>query len=119
MSATAKIATLVIDCAEPRRLADFYAAMLGVPIGQDSDDYVALDGGPVPLAFQRIDGYRAPVWPDQPKHTHFDLTVTDLDAAVKTLVVAGATQPDFQPGDGDWIVLADPEGHVFCVMAEG
>ncbi|WP_160330419.1 VOC family protein [Sphaerimonospora mesophila] len=29
----------------------------------------------------------------------------------------GATKPQFQPGDG-WIVLADPEGHLFCVCPE-
>jgi hypothetical protein len=33
-------------------------------------------------------------------------------------VTLGATKPDFQPGGGDWIVLQDPEGHLFC-LAEG
>jgi len=28
----------------------------------------------------------------------------------------GATRPQFQPGDGDWTVLADPAGHVFCLV---
>jgi predicted enzyme related to lactoylglutathione lyase len=119
MSTTAKISTLTIDCADPRSLAQFYAPLLGTPIDQSSADYVTLAGGAVQLAFQRIDGYKAPAWPDEQKHTHLDLTVPDLDAAVEALLASGATRPEFQPGDGDWIVLADPEGHVFCVMAEG
>ena len=37
-----------------------------------------------------------------------------METAVKELLDLGATRPDHQPGDG-WVVLADPEGHVFCV----
>lgn len=29
--------------------------------------------------------------------------------------VGGAIKPDFQPGEGRWTVLADPEGHLFCI----
>ncbi len=32
------------------------------------------------------------------------------------LVAAGATRPEFQPGDG-WVVLTDPAGHPFCISA--
>ncbi|WP_425551018.1 VOC family protein [Actinoallomurus oryzae] len=28
-----------------------------------------------------------------------------------------ATKPDFQPGEGRRTVLADPEGHPFCIAA--
>ncbi|CCH29766.1 hypothetical protein BN6_24520 [Saccharothrix espanaensis DSM 44229] len=24
-------------------------------------------------------------------------------------------KPDFEPGDGNWLLLADPEGHLFCI----
>jgi len=31
--------------------------------------------------------------------------------------VLGATRPGFQPGDS-WVVLTDPEGHAFCLVAD-
>jgi hypothetical protein len=34
------------------------------------------------------------------------------------LLALGATRPEFQPGNGDWVVLADPAGHVFCLVPE-
>jgi hypothetical protein len=37
---------------------------------------------------------------------------------VAELVAAGAKQPEFQPGDGAWVVLTDPAGHPFC-LAKG
>lgn len=117
MSTHAAFGTLIIDCADPNSLADFYANLLGLKVDERSEDYVTLPGGPIPLAFQRVEGYRAPAWPEENKHTHFDLAVVDVDAAVAELLAAGATRPDFQPGKEDWTVLADPEGHVFCLSA--
>ena len=38
-------------------------------------------------------------------------------AAVKLhRATVGLPRPDFQPGGGDWVVLADPEGHLFCLL---
>jgi predicted enzyme related to lactoylglutathione lyase len=63
----------------------------------------------------RVDGYQPPSWPDTAKHVHLDFTVTDLDDAAEELLAIGASRPDFQPGEGKWIVLTDPEGHPFCL----
>jgi hypothetical protein len=30
-------------------------------------------------------------------------------------VKLGAVKPDFQPDEASYVVLADPEGHLFCV----
>ncbi|GGP71186.1 hypothetical protein GCM10010185_50320 [Saccharothrix coeruleofusca] len=67
------------------------------------------------IGFQRVAGYAGPGWPDDRKHAHLDFTVGDVDQAVERLVALGATKPDFQPGAGKWVVLADPEGHLLCV----
>ena len=34
-------------------------------------------------------------------------------------VVVRATRPGFQPGGDSWVVLTDPEGHAFCLVAGG
>lgn len=118
MSALAKITTIVIDCAGPGPLAEFYRAVTGWEITYRDDDCVQLgNGSPIQLGFQRVEGYQPPSWPDAAKHAHLDLKVTDLDRAVKEVLAAGATRPEFQPGGDEWVVLADPEGHPFCLIA--
>jgi predicted enzyme related to lactoylglutathione lyase len=111
----AELTTVVLDCADPAALAAFYGEALGWEVTYSDDDTVQL-GGPVGLGFQRVEGYRGPGWPDAAKHAHLDLRVDDLDRAVKEFTGLGATKPDFQPGGGDWVVLADPEGHLFCLV---
>ena len=113
-----KLATVILDSADPGKLAEFYRSATGWDVTYNDDDFVFLgDGGPVQLGVQRLEGYEGPGWPDDRKHAHLDFTVEDVPAAVERLVAAGATKPDFQPGDGNWTVLADPEGHLFCLSA--
>jgi predicted enzyme related to lactoylglutathione lyase len=111
----AQLSTVVIDCADPRKLAAFYQDVTGWEIGYADDDFVYLGSGPVQLAFQRIANYQGPKWPDDAKHAHLDLRTADIERTANDLLKKGATRPDFQPGEGKWIVMADPEGHVFCL----
>jgi predicted enzyme related to lactoylglutathione lyase len=117
MSATAELTTIVIDCADPDRLAGFYRAVTGWDVAYRDDQMVQLgNGGPIGLGFQRIAGYQSPAWPDDAKHAHLDLAVADLDASVAAVLAAGASRPEFQPGGDEWVVLLDPEGHPFCLI---
>ncbi|WP_433444289.1 VOC family protein [Nonomuraea sp. CA-141351] len=113
---TTTLTSIVIDCADPAALAGFYAKATGWQVGSGDDDFVGLEGGPVSIAFQRIDGYQGPGWPDGGKHVHLEFKVPDVEAAMKELAGLGATVPGFQPGGADWTVLIDPEGHPFCIM---
>ncbi|NUP21531.1 MAG: VOC family protein [Nonomuraea sp.] len=113
---TATISSIVIDCADPVALAGFYAKATGGQLAESDADFATVTGGPVQLAFQRLDGYQGPGWPNGGKHLHLDLTVPDVEAAKRELAALGATVPDEQPGGDDWTVLLDPEGHPFCVM---
>ena len=106
-----QLSTIVIDCADPKKLAGFYKAALGLEITYSDDDFVYLGDR---LAFQRVANYRGPSWPDDGKHAHLDLQVDDLSQA-EELIKLGATRPDFQPGGDKWVVLRDPEGHPFCL----
>jgi predicted enzyme related to lactoylglutathione lyase len=119
MPVSPKLAAIVIDCADPVKLAEFYRLATGWEITHaDADSAQLSDGGAVGLSLQRIDGYQGPGWPDDAKHCHLDLTSSDVDESVRALLAAGAVKPDFQPGGAEWTVLADPEGHLVCVCAE-
>lgn len=112
-----RITTVILDSADPAKLAEFYRSALGWEPSYSDDTYVFLGTKDAArLGFQKVEGYRGPSWPEERVHAHVDFEVTDVAEAVATFVSLGATKPDHQPGGDDWTVLLDPEGHPFCVM---
>ena len=119
MSAIAKMRAVVLDCPEPRALAEFYRSLVGGEITHADDDWVNLrDGGTVLLSFQRAADYRPPVWPsaENPQQFHLDVTVEDVDETEPRVLALGARRAETQPGiDEKWRVYLDPVGHPFCL----
>jgi catechol 2,3-dioxygenase-like lactoylglutathione lyase family enzyme len=122
--AVGRLDTVVLDCADPLALAEFYAGLLGQQIAGDGDDsWQSLqgDGTGVTLAFQRATSYAPPQWPDgPPQQLHLDLTVDDFVAAHRGALALGATplSPTTDPEAGrtsGFRVYADPAGHPFCL----
>jgi predicted enzyme related to lactoylglutathione lyase len=112
----ATVTTVVLDCADPGSLAEFYRGLTGGEITYSDPDFATLGiGGPVQLAFQRVEDHQPAPWPGGQGNTHLDLEVADLDQAIADVLALGASRPEFQPGEGKWVVLADPAGHVFCL----
>jgi predicted enzyme related to lactoylglutathione lyase len=109
----------VVDCPDPRALAAFYAAVLGLQVTQDGDDWVAI--GPEPgvrvLAFQRATTWVPPRWPDPeyPQQLHLDIRVDDVDAAEREVLALGATRAKAERESG-FRVFLDPVGHPFCLL---
>jgi predicted enzyme related to lactoylglutathione lyase len=121
---------VVLDCPDPQALGAFYARILDWKIEDGSDaDWVTLEppGGRVSperpdgraaLAFQRIDNYQPPTWPEgaRPQNFHLDFAVLDIDAAEPAVLAAGATVHEHQPSEsGSFRVYLDPAGHPFCL----
>ncbi|MER0443936.1 VOC family protein [Streptomyces sp. Edi4] len=118
MSVLKQLSTVVVNCADPGALAAFYHKATGWEITHSDQDSVSLgSGASIQLAFVRVDGYETPGWPDGTTYVHLDFTVSDVEAAAEELLNLGASRPVFQPGEGQWIVLTDPEGHPFCLTA--
>jgi predicted enzyme related to lactoylglutathione lyase len=118
-----RLRSVVLDCPYARALAVFYASLLGGRAQTSDPNWceVFLEEPPLKLAFQRVDGYRAPEWPaGLPQQLHLDLTVSDLAAASRRAVSLGATvlSGPVQEDGGAFIVHADPAGHPFCLFAE-
>jgi hypothetical protein len=87
-----ELAGVGIDCADPAELAAFYSALLELPIRSvDADTaWVGTEtGGPMSqVLFQRVEGYKAPRWPDpaSPQQLHLDVTVAGGDVFVSGTV---------------------------------
>lgn len=113
-----RLDTVVIDCPDPRALADFYGELLGMHLVKDEGDRVTVrtDSDAPSVAFQQVADHRPPQWPDpaRPPQVHFDVRVDDMDVAEQRALAAGATR---LPGDGpEFRVFADPAGHPFCLV---
>ncbi|MET7330511.1 VOC family protein [Nonomuraea sp. NPDC005650] len=120
MSGIAEFRTVVLDCPDPRGLAEFYSRLLGWPVTYADDEWVVVSDGGAPkrVAFQLAPDFRPPTWPDpeRPQQLHLDFTVADLDKAEKQVLEIGATKHGHQPcDDGSFRVYLDPAGHPFCL----
>jgi len=117
MTAIASLSAIALDCREPRKVAEFYSAVLDVPIVRDEPDWVQLDAiGGVGLAFQFAPDHVPPQWPsaEHPQQMHLDLDVADLDEGEAAVVALGARKHEHQPGK-TFRVFLDPAGHPFCL----
>ncbi|MER6124612.1 VOC family protein [Streptomyces sp. NPDC001795] len=106
---------IVMDCADPERLAAFWSDLVGVPIKTRWRQYVILepteDGAPA-LAFQRVGEAKT-----GKNRAHVDLTVADLGAATRHALTLGALVIDESTEDGVTArVMADPEGNECCLV---
>ena len=108
--------SVVVDCEDPVRLAEFWRAALDYRIVFQSHDIIdiAPDQGRFPgIEFVRTDDHvrrKSPV--------HIDLNPDDQQSEVARLMSLGARRADVgQPADASWVVLEDPEGNAFCVLA--
>jgi Glyoxalase-like domain len=122
-----KLTELAIDCADPHALARFWCSVLDYEIQDGDDDGTVTIGsplvpdgrdrmGPVPptLTFAQV-----PEVKTVKNRLHLDVNPTDRDQAdeVRRLLDLGARPADVGQGDESWVVLADPEGNEFCVLA--
>ena len=110
------IGSVVIDCNDFDAMSAFWAEALHyVPREPAEDDWVVLrdpDGSHVNVSLQQI-----PEKASQKNRLHFDLYTTDQAGEVERLLGIGARLHPREPEPGeDFLVLADPEGNLFCVI---
>jgi hypothetical protein len=124
---TSKFTELAIDCADPGGLARFWCSVLGYEVQGQDDETVTIGSpdvpegknrrGPVPptLTFARVSEGKT-----GKNRLHLDVNATDRkqEEEVRRLLDLGARHADVgQAGEESWVVLADPEGNEFCVLA--
>ena len=120
-----------LDAEDGPALAEFWRMFLGLSyrLGQgltDDPGFIVIDGedGSPKLAIQQVESLPRATWPrgDVPAQAHLDLVVPDRAAQsrhVARAVELGAEVLDDRSADGHdpLVVLADPAGHPFCVIA--
>ena len=114
---TSKLTQVAIDCANPRRLAEFWAAVLGYEITEEDDEVVSLEAPD--RSPPGLDLIAVPEPKSVKNRLHLDLSPRDRDQGeeVERILELGATRIDIGQGDVSWFVLADPEGNEFCVLS--
>ncbi len=115
---------VIVDCAEPRRQAEFWAAVLAAEVRERNPDEFVVSGSPqvtTPLYFMKV-----PEPAVAKNRLHLDvITEGSMSDEVDRLVGLGArvvevrTDPDDYENPDTWTVLEDPEGNVFCVTSTG
>jgi hypothetical protein len=113
---TGPIATVVVDCADPRAMARFWGDAMDWTLLKMTDDNAVLRSakgvGPY-LQFLRTPEVKTG-W----NRVHLDVRPypgDDPEAEVARLRTLGATAIEL---DVAWTVLADPEGNEFCLLAQ-
>jgi Glyoxalase-like domain len=116
-----RIQCVVIDCADPHGLARFWAAALGWRVTFSSDAECALEppeGSPEADVSPDLLFVKVPDEKVVKNRLHLDLRPADQQVTVDRLLTLGATHAEIgQTGEEPWVVLADPEGNEFCVLA--
>ncbi len=115
------VGSVVLTAADSGRSAGFWREALGYVGHPDAPEFL------VPPEWQPPSRVRADhkdgvhVHLDRGDRMHVDLWVeqgSDLESEVERLVSLGARRVEWSyPDDADHVVLADPDGNLFCVCA--
>jgi predicted enzyme related to lactoylglutathione lyase len=108
---------VVIDCADPLRLAGFWASATGYTV-RDSDERWAWILDPkdsrIEIGFQRV-----PEPKSGKNRVHLDLHTPDEEAEAERIEALGGTRLRRSDNPEDiFIVFADPEGNEFCIVRD-
>lgn len=116
---------IVVDCHQPRQLAEFWCAVLDYKVIEQQDDVVEIaDWEPAVEAIRErpvaptLVFARVPESKTVKNRLHIDVSPIDRerDEEVERLLGLGARHVDIGQGEQRWVVLADPEGNEFCVL---
>ncbi|MEX3100218.1 MULTISPECIES: VOC family protein [unclassified Streptomyces] len=103
------IGSIVLNVSDIRRASDFWSRALGYVPRQGHDAVLKPSSGEGPL-----------LWLDEEDRTHLELWAADEEeqrAEVERLVSLGAERVAWTyPDDAHFVVLADTEGNLFCVI---
>ena len=109
-----RIGSIVVDCNDFDRMMAFWQEALGYVPGRPptpGDPFVILKDPSGRGPNVSIDGM-----PPERNRLHLDLYTDDQEGEVERLLRLGATRyRPREPGE-DFVVLADPDGNLFCVV---
>jgi catechol-2,3-dioxygenase len=137
MTSFPRLAQVVLDTTDARRLAEFYREFLGYryrpgdePPPDGTDDargrswlVLRTQDGYRAMAFQQVERLKETTWPDDdvPQQMHLDIAVPDQAELSRqherALRLGAALREDhFADPEEPLRIYADPAGHIFCVF---
>jgi catechol-2,3-dioxygenase len=120
-----RITEIIVDCADPERLAAFWCDVLGYVVTDAEDDVVEIRPAGTEATTSIVPSLLFIKVPDvkmAKNRLHLDVNATNTDQATELtrLLALGATMADIGQAASDhevtWHVLADPEGNEFCLL---
>jgi glyoxalase superfamily protein len=110
---------IIVDCADPSRLARWWGEVLDWPVVDDGRgmSWISATGGFEQLPL--IVFIPVPEPKTVKDRIHLDVSPRGCEQAeeLERLLGLGATRVDVgQPADAGFVVLADPEGNEFCLL---
>ena len=116
-----RVGCVTIDAEDCRRLGQFWAAALAWRVVSETEDGVYLVPQEVVGRDSAVPGLLLFPCRDQKtvkNRVHLDLRPDDQATEIGRLEALGATRAGIgQTGAEPWVVMADPEGNEFCVLA--
>jgi hypothetical protein len=106
---------VIVDAADPVALGQWWREALGWVVVNDAADEYEIR--PLPDGLPGLLFVPVPEPKVQTNRLHLDFRPNDQRAEVERLLSLGATRADVGQGEQTWVVLADPEGNEFCVLA--
>ena len=108
-----------LACDGSQQVGYFWSEALGWPLVWDQNQETSIRS---PLGGPKVSWGGTPLLPktETKYRMHFDIAPPadgDQQTEVDRLVSLGATRIDIGQGDVSWVVMADPDGHEFCVLA--
>lgn len=103
-----RIGSIVWNISGNSRAAEFWSKALGYEQDDNPDFLFDSSGSGVRLHLDRTDRTHLDLWTDSEE---------ERESQVERLISLGATRVDWKYPDGaDFVVLADTEGNLFCVI---
>ena len=110
-----RLEEVVIDCSEPSALARWWEVATGWQVIDEDEDGAEL--APAPGQTPTLKFVKVAEQKRVKNRLHLDWVPDDQQAEVDRLIGLGATRVDVGQGEQSWVVLADPEGNEFCILA--
>lgn len=109
------IQEVVLDCAEPVRLAEFWGRLLECGWGSLDENWAVVQASPF-MGFQKVPEPKS----SDKNRLHLDIEVDDVPAATARAEALGARtigEPNLGT-EGGFQVMLDPEDNEFCLVAD-
>lgn len=106
---------LIINSTDSEKSAKFWSVVTGRELGDVSPPYTDLppisDENGVTISIQQV--------PDQESlGMHIDIVVNDIDEAIQQITaLGGGLVEEKTEGNWRWVVMQDPDGNRFCLVA--